>query len=248
MDLARERVRDGAPDGLVVVAAVQTEGRGRRGSRWHSPRGGLWISVVVRPGATRRSGTGDAARASAMPGLTIAGALAAAAACSTAAGLDVRVKWPNDLYIGDAKVGGVSGETEAGAVVLGIGINANVAPDGLPVVEYYRTTSLAIEAGVPADLEALLGSCLVELDARLGMLERGGLEALLPEWRERSLELGRAVVVQRGEEVVRGVASDIGSDGSLIIETGGRRVAVAAHGDVTMAVEGVIVRADEDSY
>jgi BirA family biotin operon repressor/biotin-[acetyl-CoA-carboxylase] ligase len=165
----------------------------------------------------------------------VAAALAAAAACSDAAGVDVRVKWPNDLHVDGSKVGGVIGETEAGAVVLGIGINASVPPELLPDAPYYRTASLQAP-GRPLDADALLAACLSELAERVDAVERDGMAALLPEWRERSLELGRAVVVERAGEVIRGRVCDIGREGALIIDTGAGSVGIAPHGEVKVVV------------
>jgi len=224
MDLARERARAGAPDGLVVLAAEQTGGRGRRGSRWESPRGGLWCSVVLEPGHV------------AAPELTVAAALASASACSGLTGVNVQVKWPNDLYVDRAKVGGIMGETVGSAVILGIGINANVTEEFIPSVEYYRVTSLCMEAKVMVDLSALLERLLAELESRVAVVVGSGLTALLPEWRERSAELGRAVIVRRQDGAVRGTATGIGADGSLIVSANGQRLLVPAHGDVEMVL------------
>jgi len=224
MDLALDRARAGGPDGLVVVAAEQTSGRGRRGNRWESPRGGLWFSVVIGPG--------DAAA----PELMVAASLASAAACSMVTGINVQVKWPNDLYVADAKVGGVMGETAGDAVVLGIGINANVTEEFIPSVEYYRVTSLSIEARATVELPALLDGFLVELESRVAALAGGGLRALLPEWRSRSAELGRGVIAFRGGERLAGTAKEIREDGGLVVDVGGKSVILLPHGDVSLGL------------
>ena len=230
MDLARARARAGAGSGLVVVAAEQTSGRGRRGSHWESPLGGLWFSVVVRP--ERAFGGGRTVA----PELTVAAALAASAACGTVSDLDVRVKWPNDLYVADAKVGGVMGETIGDAVLLGIGINANVTEEFVPSVEYYRVTSLCIEAGLTVDVRRLLDEVLSELEQRLAAVADRGVGELVGEWRERSLELGRRVVVVRGEERFRGRAEAIRDDGALVVNTGDGTVVLMPHGDVSLGL------------
>lgn len=224
MDLARERVRAGAGDGLVVVAREQTAGRGRRGSRWESPSGGLWVSVVVRP---------DRGTASS---LTVAAALAAAVACWRVTGVNVRVKWPNDLYLSDAKVGGVMGETVGALVILGVGINANVTREFVPSVEHYRTTSLRVATGAAVDLTALLDAFLEELDARAGVVGGEGLPGLVAEWRSRSAELGRRVIAERDGRTVRGRATAIQDDGSLVVETDGDTIILAPHGDVSLGL------------
>jgi len=225
MDLARKRARAGAPDGLVVVAAEQTSGRGRRGNRWESPRGGLWLTVLLR------------SPDSLGPLVTVAGSLAAVAACWRAAGVDVRVKWPNDLYAGGAKLGGVMAEAAARTVLLGIGINANLSAGQLPSTEQYRTTSLAVEGGAPVGLVGLRELLLEELEVRLAMVSGGSLAAVVDEWRARSLELGRRVLATRGEETFRGTALGIREDGGLVVDVeDGERVVLMPHGDVTLGL------------
>ncbi len=225
MDLARKRARAGAADGLVVVAEEQTGGRGRRGNRWESPQGGLWLTVLLR--------SPDALD----PLVTVAGALAAADACSRSTGVDVRIKWPNDLYAGGAKLGGVMAEAASRTVLLGIGINANVSAGRLPSVEYYRTTSLALEAGSPVGLVELRETLLEELEVRLAMVSSGD-PGVVEEWRARSLELGRRVVASRGAETFQGVATAIRDDGGLVLDVSGERVVLMPHGDVTLGLLG----------
>ena len=175
------------------------------------------------------------------------------------------MKWPNDLYIaeakaggaatvggaakigGAAKVGGVIAETEAGVVVLGVGVNANVPVEKLPSAGFYRTASLLHETGAAVDIDDLLDRVLAGLGARVGQARDGGLAALLPEWRERSLEVGRCVTVERAGETIRGVVSDIGPDGSLQVETDRRTVDVAPHGDVSVVIVAPAATAEDSS-
>ncbi len=224
MDVARHRAWGGAPDGLIIVAAEQTAGRGRRGSRWESPRGGLWFSTIL-----------DTAGRP-VPALTIAGALACAAACESVSGVDVRVKWPNDLFAGEAKLGGVMGESIPGGVILGIGINADLPAAALPAARHYATTSLRVMSGRAIDRQELLKATLVALGSRCDAVMQGGLAALMPEWRRRSLELGRRVEVLRESGRFDARAVDLLDDGGLVVEAPGGRVTLAPHGGVSVAV------------
>ena len=125
---ARSLAKAGAPEGAVVIAESQTSGRGRRGRSWFCPAGkGLLISVLLRPTLP----------VSQVHLLTLVAACAAAEAIEATVDLPVGIKWPNDLFLGDRKAGGILVEAAgAGAavdwVVAGIGINVNTEPGELP--------------------------------------------------------------------------------------------------------------------
>lgn len=128
MEAAHAAAAEGAPHGTVVVATIQTGGRGQRGRPWRSPPGGLWLSVVARPARTEAIGT-LAIRA----GLAIAAALAA-----RHPGLPpLALKWPNDLLLQGRKLGGILTEARWSDdrclwVIIGVGLNvANALPDDL---------------------------------------------------------------------------------------------------------------------
>jgi BirA family transcriptional regulator, biotin operon repressor / biotin---[acetyl-CoA-carboxylase] ligase len=150
--LARE-----APEGAVVVAGEQTEGRGRLGRRWEaSADTSILCSVQLRP----------AAPASRWPQLTVIGAEACAEAIRAVTSLEAALKPPNDVLVGGRKVAGVLGEAGDGRVVVGIGINVNVAPDDLPVDVRIPATSLLAEIGVAVDRIDLLVELLAALERR----------------------------------------------------------------------------------
>ena len=119
LDVAHELAAEGAPSGTLVLAEVQTAGRGRQGRRWDSPRGaGVWLSVLLRA-ASPPAGGSLAIRS----GLAIIEALTAVAPV-----LGPRLKWPNDIMVAGRKAGGVlcearwSGES-LGWIAVGVGIN-----------------------------------------------------------------------------------------------------------------------------
>jgi BirA family biotin operon repressor/biotin-[acetyl-CoA-carboxylase] ligase len=209
--------RDGAPEGIVVVADHQTAGRGRLGRTWEAPPGAsLLTTVLLRP------------RAADVDLVLPAVATAMAAAVATCTGVEPRVKWPNDLTVDDRKLAGVLAEAawsgDDVAVCAGIGVNCNWPAD---VPRDLRETMTALNhlTGEPVDREALLAAFLDELGHRYERLDR---PALLAEWRSRSATLGRRVRVEAGGEVVEGVAEDITDAWHLRI--GERSFAV---GDVT---------------
>jgi BirA family transcriptional regulator, biotin operon repressor / biotin---[acetyl-CoA-carboxylase] ligase len=148
-----------APEGAVAVAEEQTEGRGRLGRRWEAPpRSSVLCSVCLRP----------AAPPARYPELTLVGAEACIAAIEAVTGLDASVKEPNDVLVDGRKVAGVLGEAFERRVVLGIGINANVAAEDLPRETRLPATSLLVETGAVIDRVELLVALLEQLEDGYG--------------------------------------------------------------------------------
>src|SRR5689334_11634680 len=152
----------GAAEGTVLVAEAQTSGRGRLGRRWASPpRAGLTFSVLLRPGGVP---------AALLGWLPLLAGVAAAASVRTVAAVDATLKWPNDLLVGERKLGGILAERAGAAVVIGIGINVWQARADLPPGAAATSLALAAGAGVtgqagadgPGLRERLLASLLDE--------------------------------------------------------------------------------------
>jgi BirA family biotin operon repressor/biotin-[acetyl-CoA-carboxylase] ligase len=147
---------DGAPNGAVVAADEQTEGRGRLGRSWHAPRGtSLLFSIALTPPV-------QPAR---LPELTIVAADALCAALVSETGLRAELKAPNDVLIEGRKVAGVLAEASDGRIVLGIGVNVGQTAGELPPDTATPATSLAVE-GAGVDRAALLATILELLEAR----------------------------------------------------------------------------------
>jgi len=145
--------RDGAPQGLVLAAESQTAGRGRMGRRWLSPpRAALTFSVLLRPGGVPPGSKGW------VPLLV---GVAVAAALRAEAGVDARLKWPNDVLVGGAKVAGILAEQSGDAIVVGAGINVSGRRAELPAA---GTTSLAMAGAACTEREQLFVSVLAELE------------------------------------------------------------------------------------
>jgi len=222
-DRARELLRAGE-DGTVVVADLQTAGRGRRGRAWESPSG---VNLMLSAGL-RLALAADAAWQ-----LGASTALAVRAACAPHA--ELQVKWPNDLVTRDgAKVAGLLLETALAddrlvQAIVGIGINVNWRRAEMPPQIAARATSLCDLAGVEVDRGALLGRLLDELDAELLALVGG--ESPLARLRAASWLDGRPVRVTAEDDEVAGVVAGIGDDGALVVETDGGRRSVS-YGEV----------------
>lgn len=221
-----DAARGGAPEGLVFVADHQTAGRGRLDRRWQAPPGSsLLVSVLLRPSIA----PSQAHRVTAIVGL------AASDACAKVAGVDPKLKWPNDLVVDDRKLGGILAEAvvEAGgltAVVVGMGLNVNW-PAPLPDDLAATATACNLAAGRDVDRDALLGSFLDRLDARYDA--SGDDVTALDDVRARSATLGREVRVELpGDRVVIGRAVDLAEDGALLVETRPGEVVRVSVGDV----------------
>jgi BirA family biotin operon repressor/biotin-[acetyl-CoA-carboxylase] ligase len=189
-----------------VVAEEQVKGRGRSGDVWHSPPGaGLWLSTLVAAAPDR---------ASCLPLLV---GLAAARAAEAVAELTVGIKWPNDLFLGDRKVGGILCEGGGDGVVVGVGINVRTPLGGFPEPLRQLATSVEATAGAPVSRSALAGRLLRELRG-LAVERPTGLEDLTEEEVEelvrRDVLAGRRVRTGSGEGRARGVDAR----GALLVE------------------------------
>ncbi|ERH14046.1 MAG: birA, biotin-[acetyl-CoA-carboxylase] ligase region [halophilic archaeon J07HB67] len=218
-DRARELAAEAAPE-TVVVADEQTAPRGREGRAWVSPSGGVWFSLLL-------WAAGDPA---ATP-VTLATAVAVCEGCRQA-GVPARIKWPNDVIVGDGERGGAklcgvlteAGETDGdGWLVVGVGLNANVAVDDLPS-EADATTLRAERDGEDVNRRRLVQTIVDRLVAL-----RATPESVLPAWREYADTLDRRVRVETPGETVVGEAVGVEFPGSLVVRTdaGDERVVTA---------------------
>lgn len=226
---AQQLARDDAAEGTVVVAETQTRGRGRLGRAWTSPPlRNLYMSIVLRPRIT----TGQTPQIA-----LVAGAAAAATLrqwCSRA-----NLKWPNDVLIDGRKVCGILAEMEAGpqgvaSVILGIGVNLNMADDDFPPDLRDKAIGLSQATGAAVDRTAFASGLLEQLEAIYDQFIGGGFAAIRSRWESLSSFFGREVEIDDGSRRFRGTASGLAEDGSLRLRlTGGEEVDVVA-GDVTV--------------
>jgi BirA family biotin operon repressor/biotin-[acetyl-CoA-carboxylase] ligase len=214
-DEVHRLAEEGAPDGTAVVAGQQTAGRGSRGRQWQSPVGGLWLSVLRRP----------TAESAAPLVLSLSAGLAVAEALEAAGVPKVMLKWPNDLMIGTAKIGGIlceirwHGERAAWAAI-GVGINvANDPPETVPdagaVNHYLGQRQLAV-----SDLARPVAAAL-----RRVALDRELSPADLARFARRDWLRGRRI----RDPIPGGVGSGIDPFGALLVtDTSGAIVSVSS--------------------
>lgn len=220
MAIARELAREGCPDFTVVTADRQTSGRGRLGRAWHSPDGGLYLTVVLRPDlpAALSSLTTFAA------GLTWAEFLRADYRIA------VSLKWPNDLLVGERKLAGMLSEMEARGdmltfVNIGMGINVN----NVPGRETAGAVALAELAAGPLSRRELLAGFLDRFEHR--MADPQGMEAIIAQWKPFAATLNRPVRIVTTRETVTGIARDVDETGALLLEGTDGTLQRIVHGD-----------------
>jgi len=233
-DVARDRALEGAPEGTVILADAQTEGRGRLGRAWHSPAGAnIHLSVLLRP----------ALPAQQVPLLTLALAVAAVDAVR-ALGIDAALKWPNDLVAdtaaGRRKLAGIACEAVTHprggslAVVAGLGVDVNLSPDDLPAELQPIATSVRALLGRETDRAALAAHILEGLAVLYGDLQRAGPQGILPAYRRRLETVGRRVTVDLGDRTVVGLAEAVGGGGELRVRLDDGTLETITAGDVGM--------------
>jgi len=219
----------GADEGLCVIAAEQTAGRGRFERAWVSPKNtGLYLSILLRPALDQRS----------WPLTTFVAALAVSDALLQCCNLETDIKWPNDILANDRKLCGILAETveaSAGrAVVVGIGIN--VKKDSFPVELKSVATAVETETGQVLETDNLLEPLLEAFDKHYQKLQQaGGNEDIVSEVAARSsyAQNKRIRVNDAGGSLV-GITRGLESDGSLRVETDDGKVKTIWAGDVTV--------------
>ncbi|NPA47740.1 MAG: biotin--[acetyl-CoA-carboxylase] ligase [Thermococci archaeon] len=213
-----KRIAPHEEEGTVVIAERQHSGKGRRGRYWASPEGGLWMSVILKPG-----------RCESLTLLVFAAALAVTDTLEEF-GIKGRIKWPNDVLVNGKKICGILTEGRIGDyVVVGVGLNVNNdVSNGLSRI----ATSMKTLKGSEISVLHVFRSLLRNFERWYNLYLSGKHEEVLRATKDRSAVLGREVRITDDVEIV-GRAVDIGEDGALIVETpsGVRRV---LYGDVSL--------------
>ncbi|NOZ88005.1 MAG: biotin--[acetyl-CoA-carboxylase] ligase [Deltaproteobacteria bacterium] len=216
----KREIMAGKLDLAAVTAGSQTAGRGRLSRKWLSPPGGLYMTVSVSPN--------DPSKVPVIAHVACAG-LAMADALAHVAGIEARLKWPNDLLVKDRKLGGILSEMVSGPrgprLLIGIGINIESAPSLENAA--YQSTSIAREAGTPLPLARdLAKNFLFKLHAWLDLMKKNGYVVIAEHWKALSATIGRNVTVIAGNEKIEGRAMDLTKEFELVVETGQGKVNV----------------------
>ena len=217
-----------ASHGTVIIALEQKSGKGRLKRKWVSPKGGLWLSIILQPSI-------PAARITLLP---LIAALAVCDSIRESSKLDAKLKWPNDVLINGKKVAGILLDIglkadEVNYAVIGIGINANVEASSITSQlkgNAQFITSIKDELGYDADRLVLTRLLLKKLEQYYLELEYDAA-VILKKWKQRSDMLGRQVTVKQAKRIIRGTAIDINDDGSLLLKTDKGNISIVT-GDI----------------
>ena len=226
--VAMEMAENGAPHGTVVVADAQTAGRGRMGRRWVSPAGkNLYVSLLLRPSVPT----------AAAPPLALVAGVALADAVESL-GVPASLKWPNDLYCGERKAGGILAEMASNPdgvrhVVIGIGLNVNMEEDDFPPDLRGTATSLRIRAGRAFRRVDVLARLLDALGTRYAEFTGGGIAPILDGWDRRDFLRGRRILLRRQGAGEWGTADGLDAAGALrFLPDDGRTVESVHSGEI----------------
>jgi biotin-[acetyl-CoA-carboxylase] ligase BirA-like protein len=227
-DVAKGLATKGIGEGTIVVTETQTEGKGRLGRKWASPKGGLWFSIILRPRTQSHHVTK----------LTLLASVAVAETMARLYRQKVEIKWPNDVLVNGKKACGIltEGKIRGEAVdfaVLGIGINANFSLDALPLPLQYSATTLKNQLDREVSREALLCELLGRIEFYYNFFIRADFDAILNNWRSLAAFLGSYVEVRSEKEKMRGWAVDIDNDGALIVRLRDKMLRKVTSGEIT---------------
>jgi len=213
-------------NGTVIIAEEQSGAVGRMGRAWISPGGGIWITIILKPGIPVDH----------VFMITMAGSIAIARSMRREFELGALIKWPNDIFIGNKKVAGLLLELAAEAdtvhyCLLGIGVNVNVPLSNFTPALLKDITSISAEVGHEVDRSAFLARILKEFESRYLLLEQGEYESILQEWKSLSCTLENHVLIRTLKNTFEGYAVDIDEFGALIIRKENGRLERVIAGD-----------------
>ncbi len=218
-DLAKELALHGAEEGTVVMADEQTQGRGTRGRSWHSPRKmGIYASIIFRPPHSNISL------------LPLVAGLAIAEAISKSTGIEVKLKWPNDLVWRKKKLGGILCESgflgnQLSFAICGIGLNVLHSRDDFPRDIRRQAVSLKSITKKEIDKEKVLRKLWPALDDWYSLFLKEDHKKIVFSFQERSsLSLGDKVFVKSEGKEFAGLYAGVDLQGRLILERGAERI------------------------
>ena len=228
--VAMEMAAQGCAEGTIVMAETQTAGKGRLGRSWISPAGkNLYMSIVLRPAMSPRDATA----------LTLLSAVACASAIRSSSSVAVTIKWPNDIIVGNLKLGGILTEIKADIdrithAVVGIGINVNLTIADMSDRIKAIATSVIDQTGEPSSRTELAGEVIKEFDKWYGLLMTKGKQVIIDEWLALSSTIGKHVLVSSGKVHLEGSAEGIDDEGLLILKLADGTYRKVSAGDVTI--------------
>jgi BirA family transcriptional regulator, biotin operon repressor / biotin---[acetyl-CoA-carboxylase] ligase len=223
-DMAMQLGIKGTAEGTVVLSEAQNKGRGRMGREWSSPKyKGIYMSLCLKPSLLPGQ----------LPILTLLCAVSICEAIREEAGLETKIKWPNDIIMHNKKIGGILTELNAEMdevrfVVIGIGLNVNNDRKSL----ISGATSLKEEKGEAVSRISLLQKIFARIEANYLFFQANGPGAITDKWRHYNITLGRRIRVAFHRHYLEGEAADIDHDGALLIRKDSGLIQKVTAGDV----------------
>jgi len=208
---AKQLADKGIKEGVVVVADIQTHGRGRKNRAWLSPFGGLWFSVILRPKILPEKGMF----------VTMVASIAIVQAVKEITGLIPVIKWPNDILINGKKICGILTEIDfkkniINYVIVGIGINVNnEINDEIKEI----ASSLSIEVGSEISRTKLLKIIIEYFNKNYNNIINSDFDTIKKLWSSYAKIIGKVVKIKDNEKTISGIISDIDENGYLILKT-----------------------------
>jgi BirA family biotin operon repressor/biotin-[acetyl-CoA-carboxylase] ligase len=218
--IAQSLANDGCPEGMIVVADEQTDGRGRMARAWYSPSGtGIWMSMIIRPNIPVNQ----------TPQLTLLTAVAIVQAIEELTPLRPTIKWPNDIMLNGKKIVGILTELQAEAdkvhsVIIGTGINVNQTIEHFPEELRNIATSIKIETGTNLERAQLIQMILLKFEGLYSLYLTKGFKAIKLLWEGYAISLNKMIVARTLHGSIEGKAIGINDDGVLLIETADRSI------------------------
>ncbi len=220
-------------EGIVVISEEQTEGRGRLGRDWTSPKGkGVWMSIIVKPDI-------EPIDASKLTQITAASVYSA----FKCMGIDTQIKWPNDIILNDKKVCGILTEMSSemmqiNYMVIGIGINVNLEQGDIPEDIREKATSLKIETGLSVNRKELVGKILNKFEYFYDLLtEKEDISEAIDICRSKSILIGKNIRVIEKKRELKRQAIDLTERGELIVKDEDGNTSVVVSGEVSVRGE-----------
>jgi len=217
-DLLRESFHQGVAEGAIAIADEQTLGKGRHGRTWYSTAGkGLWISVLVEPAGPESLWTWTPIWA----GIIVRNSILSIVSDNN---LKERLllKWPNDLMVGDFKLGGILTEkvqhkTGRSAVIVGIGVNLKQQPDEFPSYLRKRATSLIQIEDKEFTPDMLLECVINQAEQNLQLLKPIDAQAIQRAWLPHAWGFKEKLQVVSGNKLYQGKFTGLGPNGELVL-------------------------------
>jgi BirA family biotin operon repressor/biotin-[acetyl-CoA-carboxylase] ligase len=231
--LAMGLAGEGAPSGTVVVAEQQSEGRGRMGRLWYSPRGAnLYLSIVLRPKMPPNR----------VPELALVTAISLRESLQLQfPSVPFRIKWPNDIWVEHGKLSGILCEMAAELdrvkhVVVGIGINVNTKADDIPPELAGKATSIRMLTDTTASRPHLLAHFLNRFEQDYNVWQAApDLAMYMDLWHEHCILAGRKIVIQQFDRTIEGIGRGIDRRGRLLVEQSDGNLLHVTSGDAHIA-------------